>query len=645
MSVPEFFGYVASVLVFMTFYMRTMVALRCIAVLSNVAFITYGYLESLFPVLILHLLLLPTNLLRLNQIRRLLRAIASCRDQGFPLEPLVPFMRERHVHRGEVLFQKGDRSTEMFYLAKGRVRITEIGALLQPGDVLGEISLFAPDHQRTGTAVAEDSGIVFSLSEQAVLQIFHQNPQIGYALIRIITGRLIENVRRLEVSQLSSPRTHHAVPSRQESPVAPPPVMPDARKVKQAEAALRAARRRRRLAHAALALVPIVLLIGTVYSERRYFASVLFRDAVVTSWLFVATAPISGQIEPPMPQPGDVVAGSGAVVRIRNMQADDTELARLDAEIARMQDRVRQFDEQLSELRQTSARWEHRARIYAEVFRDAIDAELAGLEEELAFVGRQFELARRVANRLEALASQGNVSLSTADERQAGIMELASRKSALEKEVAHARRRKEAADDDVFITAEGNNPDWAFDSSDVLELKLIETSDSLAAARGALAKLAEERRAAEVQFARTSLAEVRVPAGSVIWSVAAGPGATVGRGAPLVEWIDCSRPLVDVPVSELDVALINAGMTAEVWIDELAAPLAGRVIYTRGSAARLDQRELAAVADSEDSSVAQVVLAIDGGDFGAENCPVGRAAFVHFPSIGPLDRFRAFLRL
>jgi hypothetical protein len=41
----EFFGYVASGLVFATFYMRTMLPLRLLAIGSNVAFITYvpGY--------------------------------------------------------------------------------------------------------------------------------------------------------------------------------------------------------------------------------------------------------------------------------------------------------------------------------------------------------------------------------------------------------------------------------------------------------------------------------------------------------------------------------------------------------------------------------------------------------------------------
>jgi CRP/FNR family cyclic AMP-dependent transcriptional regulator len=53
MSAAEISGYVAAGLVFMTFYMKTMVPLRVIGICSNCAFITYGCLGALYPVLIL----------------------------------------------------------------------------------------------------------------------------------------------------------------------------------------------------------------------------------------------------------------------------------------------------------------------------------------------------------------------------------------------------------------------------------------------------------------------------------------------------------------------------------------------------------------------------------------------------------------
>jgi hypothetical protein len=60
-------GYLASLLVLATFCMRGMVALRVVAIASNLAFIAYGWLVGIHPVLILHLVLLPTNAWRLVQ--------------------------------------------------------------------------------------------------------------------------------------------------------------------------------------------------------------------------------------------------------------------------------------------------------------------------------------------------------------------------------------------------------------------------------------------------------------------------------------------------------------------------------------------------------------------------------------------------
>jgi len=64
----EIVGYLASGLVLAAFCVKDMLPLRVIAIASNLAFISYGYLEGLRPVLLLHLLLLPTNLLRLWQL-------------------------------------------------------------------------------------------------------------------------------------------------------------------------------------------------------------------------------------------------------------------------------------------------------------------------------------------------------------------------------------------------------------------------------------------------------------------------------------------------------------------------------------------------------------------------------------------------
>ncbi|HZF79515.1 MAG TPA: hypothetical protein VEZ89_06965 [Rubrivivax sp.] len=65
MSGVDLVGYLAAGLVLGTFCVRDMLTLRSTAVASNLAFITYGLLSDIGPVLGLHLLLLPINLMHL----------------------------------------------------------------------------------------------------------------------------------------------------------------------------------------------------------------------------------------------------------------------------------------------------------------------------------------------------------------------------------------------------------------------------------------------------------------------------------------------------------------------------------------------------------------------------------------------------
>jgi hypothetical protein len=63
-------GYIASGLVLTTFWTNDLRRLRTLAILSNIAFISYGALVWLPPVLGLHLLLLPLNAIRLMRMSK-----------------------------------------------------------------------------------------------------------------------------------------------------------------------------------------------------------------------------------------------------------------------------------------------------------------------------------------------------------------------------------------------------------------------------------------------------------------------------------------------------------------------------------------------------------------------------------------------
>jgi hypothetical protein len=58
-------GYIASCAVLATFLMRTMGPLRLVAIISNVLFLVFGYIQHIYPVFFLHVALLPINAWRL----------------------------------------------------------------------------------------------------------------------------------------------------------------------------------------------------------------------------------------------------------------------------------------------------------------------------------------------------------------------------------------------------------------------------------------------------------------------------------------------------------------------------------------------------------------------------------------------------
>ena len=69
MSFVDALGYAASVAVLATFCMRTMIALRIVALISNVLFVAYGFTDNLYPVFFLHAILFPINALRVVEFQ------------------------------------------------------------------------------------------------------------------------------------------------------------------------------------------------------------------------------------------------------------------------------------------------------------------------------------------------------------------------------------------------------------------------------------------------------------------------------------------------------------------------------------------------------------------------------------------------
>lgn len=194
----EILGYAASAAVLTTFCMTTMIPLRVVALGSNVLFCAYGYFDHLYPVLILHAILFPVNLLRLVQFYHLVRDVRDAHREDLPIQSLLPYMTERHLSAGETLIHKGDQADQLYFLVDGTLEIPEFGKTLEPGAVLGEIGVFARGQERTATVVCRTDCRLYALTESKAKQLFFQDSSFGFAVMQLIINRLLENNKRLQ---------------------------------------------------------------------------------------------------------------------------------------------------------------------------------------------------------------------------------------------------------------------------------------------------------------------------------------------------------------------------------------------------------------------------------------------------------------
>jgi CRP/FNR family cyclic AMP-dependent transcriptional regulator len=190
-------GYLASALVLATFCMKTMIPLRCAAVCSNVAFIVYGFYDIVYPVLILHAILLPLNVWRAVQMLRLIRRVEAASKGDLSTDWLKPFMKEAQLNAGEVIFNRGDHADRLYMIITGDVHLEQIDHTLRAGDLFGEIGLFSADHRRTQTARAQTDVDLLWLSEGELAQICYQNPGMAFYFLKLTTNRLLANGSRV----------------------------------------------------------------------------------------------------------------------------------------------------------------------------------------------------------------------------------------------------------------------------------------------------------------------------------------------------------------------------------------------------------------------------------------------------------------
>ena len=200
MTLVDMVGFSAAAASFVAFSAKTMIPLRIAAICSNALFIAFGLLSGFWLAALMHTLLLPLNIYRLQAMRGLIRrvAVAARADDLFESEWLRPYMRRMSFTKGHTIFAKGEPAHGVYFIVSGQVHFPEVDEHAGSGLLFGEISIFTHEGRRTLSCVCETDVEVLYMTNEELKELYFQNPEFGFHLVRLIVGRMKRQIDQLQ---------------------------------------------------------------------------------------------------------------------------------------------------------------------------------------------------------------------------------------------------------------------------------------------------------------------------------------------------------------------------------------------------------------------------------------------------------------
>lgn len=120
------------------------------------------------------------------------------------LQQIASLSRIRRLDKGAVLFQRGDDGDALYGVMAGLICISisnDAGkeltiAVLEPGDVFGEIALL-DGLSRSASAYAAEDSILLAIERSTFLELLEREPRIARHVIELLCERLRANTDKL----------------------------------------------------------------------------------------------------------------------------------------------------------------------------------------------------------------------------------------------------------------------------------------------------------------------------------------------------------------------------------------------------------------------------------------------------------------
>lgn len=379
------------------------------------------------------------------------------------------------------------------------------------------------------------------------------------------------------------------------------------------------------------------LLLASAWAFFPHIAYRIAPVAFVNAELMRVTAPIPGRLAPDLPRKGDTIDRAMTVNLVDTLSLDRRHLFDLEQQVAVAKDRAELARRQLDEIALVDRELETRTSNYQDGMTARLGKEIVEAEAERAGCLAEVSQRRDIEARMGELVKSGYASRIRSAEASATQEANAARCEMTDAKIQRLKVELSAAQNRVFLRDGANDVPYSQQQRDRLVLRRQELETDLLQQRSRALQIEAEVREERARLDRISHSDLVLPASHVVWSVSASPGSSVTEGQTILDLADCAHRFVVVELPEREFERAKAGDLPSVRLIGSDEWRTGKVRQVLGSAARTDDRLLAAQIPrvATNSVAVEVELPQDaGGEDRNSFCNVGRMAEVRFSRAG-----------
>jgi multidrug resistance efflux pump len=385
-----------------------------------------------------------------------------------------------------------------------------------------------------------------------------------------------------------------------------------------------------------IALAVLLIAVG-LWAFAPFAVYRVSSSAFINSEVMRITAPIPGYLSSELPHKGQYIAEPEKLTLIKSYAADRQRLVEMEGQQRTAKERAQFAEKQLAEIAVLDAELAKRMDAYRDSMLKRIDREIAEAEAEKTGCFAEVKHREVIGSKMQGLADTGATSQIKSAEALAEKEETMTKCKMASARLERLKSELDAMRNGVFLRDAANDVPYSQQQRERLFLRRQELEQEANENRSRAAQLAtdveEERRRVE-HLAQYNLT---LPSDYVVWSVSASPGSVVVQGQTVLDLTDCKNRFVAVELPEREFENIKPGDAASIRLIGGNERREGQVRQVRGSAARGDDRLLAAQipATTAGNITVEVSLPEDAARTGSNYCDIGRLAEVRFNRTTP----------